>query len=102
MLIGGEGGITRRSAPRPFGAALAGVIPASLLSPLTDRARREFTQRMAEREGLTRTFGPRPSGDACASSKIAEGDFVEPPFLCLGFESPLRGRRGRLIQTDQN
>jgi hypothetical protein len=47
--------------------------------------------RLARREGLTRAFGPRPSGDAFASSKIACGDFVEPPFLYLGFESPLRG-----------
>jgi hypothetical protein len=33
---------------------------------------------LAEREVLTRAFGPRPPGDACASSKIAFGDFVEP------------------------
>ena len=43
------------------------------------------------REGLTRAFGPRPTGDACASSKIAFCDFVEPHFLSLGFESSLRG-----------
>jgi hypothetical protein len=60
----------------PFGAARTGVIPASLLS--TDPSRREFIERVAEREGLTRAFGPRPTGDACASSKIAAGDFVEP------------------------
>ncbi len=41
----------------------------------------------AEREGLTRASGPRPPGDACASSKIACGDFVEPHCLYLGFES---------------
>jgi hypothetical protein len=33
--IGGEGGITRRSAPRPFGVALTGVIPASLLNQIS-------------------------------------------------------------------
>src|SRR6266403_4972626 len=57
---------------------------------------------MAEREGLTRAFGPRPSGDACASSKIAFGDFVEPPFPYLGFESPLRRCQRQLIQPDEN
>jgi hypothetical protein len=56
---------------------------------------------MAERERLTRAFGPRPAGDACASSKIAFGDFVEPPFPYLGFESPLRRYRGQLIQSDE-
>src|ERR1700734_2215646 len=68
----------------------------------TDTGRAEFTRRLAEREGLTRAFGPRPAGDACASSKIAFGDFVEPPFPYLGSESPLRCRRGRQIQTEQN
>src|SRR5271156_4948214 len=58
--------------------------------------------RMAEREGLTRAFGPRPSGDACASSKIACGDFVEPPFQYLGFVSPLRRSRGDLNENDEN
>ena len=72
-----EGGITRRYAPRPFGAALRALSPLrglamSLFSPTG------FTYRIAEREGLTRACGPRPSGDAGASSKIAEGDFVEP------------------------
>ena len=43
---------------------------------------------LAEREGLTGAFGPRPPGDACASSKIAFGDFVEPHFPYLGVESP--------------
>jgi hypothetical protein len=28
--------------------------------------------------GIDRALGPRPAGDACASSKIARGDFVEP------------------------
>src|SRR5271156_7173570 len=58
--------------------------------------------RMAEREGLTRAFGPRPSGDACASSKIAFGDFVEPPFPYLGFESPLRRCHGHRNEPDDN
>jgi hypothetical protein len=35
---------------------------------------------MAKNGGLSRAFGPRPPGDACASSKIACGDFVEPHF----------------------
>ena len=34
FLFGGEGEITRRCAPRPFGAALAGVIPASACGDL--------------------------------------------------------------------
>jgi len=51
---------------------------------------------MAEREGLLAAtplvlrFAP----DRCsyaATSKIAVGDFVEPPIPYLGFESPLRG-----------
>jgi hypothetical protein len=58
--------------------------------------------RLARREGLTRAFGPRPSGDAFASSKIACGDFVEPPFLYLGFEPPLRGCRHRLNEAGEN
>src|SRR5260370_41360403 len=37
LFNGGEGGITRRSAPRPFGAALTGVIPASSLPPAAYR-----------------------------------------------------------------
>jgi hypothetical protein len=82
--------------------APSGVIPASSLSRLRDRNRREFTGRLAQREGLTRAFGPRPSGDACASSKIAFGDFVEPPFSYLGFESPLRGCHDWVIETDEN
>jgi len=45
---------------------------------------------VAEREGLTRAFGPRPSGDACASSKIAFGDFVEPLMGFWPFEAPER------------
>ncbi len=102
FFCGGEGGITRRCAPRPFGAALAGVIPASLPQRRTDRNRREFSHRLAEREGLTRAFGPRPSGDACASSKIAFGDFVEPPFPYLGFESPLRGCDSNLNDNVEN
>src|SRR3984885_16333767 len=57
---------------------------------------------MAEREGLTRAFGPRPSGDACASSKIAYGDFVEPHFPYLGLESPLLCRRGQLVRAEEN
>jgi hypothetical protein len=63
---------------------------------------REFTGRLTEREGLTRAFGPRPTGDAYASSKIAFGDFVEPPFQYLGFESPLRRCRGDLDENDKN
>src|SRR5882762_5949600 len=58
--------------------------------------------RLAEREGLTRAFGPRPAGDACASSKIAFGDFVEPPFPYLGFESPLRGCNSNLNDNVEN
>src|SRR5216683_7150189 len=50
--IGGEGGITRRSAPRPFGAALTGVIPASSLPPSADPCRQKFTYQLAEREGF--------------------------------------------------
>ena len=42
LWSGGERGITRRCAPRPFGAALAGVIPALSLPRLGDRHRREF------------------------------------------------------------
>jgi hypothetical protein len=58
--------------------------------------------RLARREGLTRAFGPRPSGDAFASSKIACGDFVEPHFPYLGFESTLRGYRVRVIENVGN
>jgi hypothetical protein len=50
---------------------------------------------------LTRAFGSRPSGDACASSKIAFGDFVEPPFPYLGFESPLCGCDSNLNKTSR-
>src|SRR6266404_6531610 len=53
--IGGEGGITRRSAPRPFGAALAGVIPASSLRPSADPYLQKFTYRLAERVGFEPT-----------------------------------------------
>jgi hypothetical protein len=42
FLFGGEGEITRRFAPRPFGAALAGVISASLLSRSPDLGRAEL------------------------------------------------------------
>jgi hypothetical protein len=56
--------------------------------------------REAEREGLNRAFVPRPTGDACASSKIACGDFVEPPFPYLRFESPLRGCHVRLNENN--
>jgi hypothetical protein len=48
---------------------------------------------MAEREGLLAAaplvlrFAPDRRSCA-ATSKIAFGDFVEPPFLYLGFESP--------------
>jgi hypothetical protein len=55
---GGEGGITRRCAPRPCGAALAGVIPASWLPLLTDPGPREFTSRVAERVGFEPTQTP--------------------------------------------
>jgi hypothetical protein len=57
---------------------------------------------MAEREGLTRASGPRPSGGACASSKIAFGDFVEPAYLYLGFESPLHRCHDRVTESDEN
>src|SRR5260370_646802 len=83
-------------------AARTGVIPASSLPHQSERKRREFTGRLAEREGLTRAFGPRPSGDACASSKIAFGDFVEPPCLYLGFESLLRGCHSNLNENVEN
>ncbi len=53
--IGGEGGITRRSAPRPSGAALTGVIPASSLPPLADPCRQKFTCQLAERVGFEPT-----------------------------------------------
>ncbi len=54
-LSGGEGGITRRCAPLPFGAALAGVIPASWLSRSIDPDRAELMSRMAERVGFEPT-----------------------------------------------
>src|SRR5882762_4103716 len=53
--IGGEGGITRRSARRPFGAALTGVIPASSLPPSADQCRQKFTCQLAERVGFEPT-----------------------------------------------
>jgi hypothetical protein len=55
--IGGEGGsgITRRSAPRPFGAALTGVIPASSLPPSADLCRQKLTCQLAERVGFEPT-----------------------------------------------
>ena len=54
-------------------------------------------------ELVIRAFGPHPLGDACASSKIACGDFVEPHCLYLGFESsfvaarPADGQRQALF-----
>ena len=57
---------------------------------------------MAEREGWTRAFGPRPAGDACASSKIALGDFVEPPGPYLRFESPRCRCHSKLNENIEN
>ena len=82
FLRGGEGGITRRYAPRPFGAALTGVIPASSLPRLSDRNRRELTCRVAEREGLLAAaplvlrFAPDRRGQT-AASKNRSAIFVE-------------------------
>jgi len=62
---------------------------------------------MAEREGLLAAtplvlrFAPDRRSCA-ATSKIAFGDFVEPPFPYLGFESPLCGCHDWVIETDGN
>jgi hypothetical protein len=62
----------------------AGVIPAPSLPPSADPCRLEFTSGLAEREGLLGATRLAPSG---------------PPWRAL---SPLRCRRRRLIQTDEN
>jgi hypothetical protein len=48
-------------APRPFGAALAEVIPASLLSRSTDPGSAELMSRLAERVGLLAADAARPA-----------------------------------------
>ena len=57
LTRGGEGGITRRSAPRAFGVALTGAIPASSPPPSAGPARRKFTYHLAEREGFEPSMG---------------------------------------------
>src|ERR1700731_1124919 len=72
--LGGEGGITRRSAPRPFGAALIGVFPRKSSLSLSSGGE----------GGITRRSAPRPFGAA------------------LRALSPLRCPRYQLIQTNEN
>ena len=76
----------------PFGAALAGVIPASSLSWSTEPSRRKFRSRVAERVGLLaagdgrsssaslRTAAPRPRRPKIAPRFLSNpGGFVHAP-----------------------
>src|ERR1700731_2682705 len=76
---GGEGGITHRSTPRPFGAALTGVIP--LRRCLRRLIAGNTAYHLAERVGLLVAPLLAPSG---------------PPWRAL---SPLRRCLGRLIDA---
>ena len=79
---GGEGGITHRSTPRPFGAALTGVIP--LRRCLRRLIAGNTAYHLAERVGLLVAPLLAPSG---------------PPWRAL---SPLRRCLGRLIDAAKN
>jgi hypothetical protein len=103
-----RGGLLGAAAPRrPFGAALRALSPRCCCHSNLKRKRENLPAvwrrgRDCSRLRRSSSASLRTVAAGAATSKIALGDFVEPPFPYLGFESPLRRHGSKLNETVEN